>query len=174
MAKRKPVRIVLNGLPASGKDTVADYLVKEYGFTKMAFADGIYQIAEDYFGMKTKDRQLLRDIGEKLRDIDEDVWVDSTLKKANKLDRVVITDCRRNNEYDKSALYNYYPIKILAKEGDIDKRAELRDGKTIGELTECELQAYDKMYIEVKNIGTFGYLINQIDWIMRDMGVEKI
>lgn len=34
--------IALHGLPRSGKDTLADYLVQQHGFTKMAFADSLY------------------------------------------------------------------------------------------------------------------------------------
>lgn len=41
----------LHGLKASGKDTVADYLVKTYGFTKFAFADAIYSEVATAFGV---------------------------------------------------------------------------------------------------------------------------
>lgn len=36
--------ILLNGLPRSGKDTCADYLVSKHGYTKLAFADAIKEI----------------------------------------------------------------------------------------------------------------------------------
>lgn len=41
----------LTGLPRSGKDTVADYLVQEYGFTKFAFADAVYEEVAEAFGV---------------------------------------------------------------------------------------------------------------------------
>lgn len=37
----------------SGKDTVADYLVKGYGYTKMAFADNLKQLCISVFGITT-------------------------------------------------------------------------------------------------------------------------
>ena len=41
--------IGLHGLPGSGKDTVADYLVEHYGFEKLAFADVLKaEIAEAF------------------------------------------------------------------------------------------------------------------------------
>lgn len=43
--------IGLTGLPRTGKDTIADYLVKEYGFTKFAFADALYKEVAEAFGV---------------------------------------------------------------------------------------------------------------------------
>ena len=36
----------LTGYSSAGKDTVADYLVKEHGFTRLAFADKVRDLAE--------------------------------------------------------------------------------------------------------------------------------
>lgn len=36
--------ILVNGLPRAGKDTLADYLVEKYGFTKMSFAEDMKNI----------------------------------------------------------------------------------------------------------------------------------
>lgn len=167
-------RLMLSGLPASGKDTVAEYLAIEYGFHVFSFAEGIYQIAQDYFGMEVKDRQLLRDIGEKMREIDSNVWVKSTFKKANAMNRAVITDCRRNNEYEIGVVMGYTPvmitmpeekrIKILTDRGDLDDK----------KLTESETQALDRDFIEVRNFLSKQYLFAQVDNIMKDMGVDRI
>jgi hypothetical protein len=35
--------IALHGLPGAGKDTAADYLVRDHGFLKVAFADALYR-----------------------------------------------------------------------------------------------------------------------------------
>jgi len=48
--------IGLSGLIGSGKSTVADYLVSEYGFEKMAFADTLKDVCSALFGW---DRALL-------------------------------------------------------------------------------------------------------------------
>jgi dephospho-CoA kinase len=86
-----------NYIAGAGKDTVADYLVKNHGFKKYALADGIYEIAEKYYGMKVKDRTLLHHIGEKLREYDPMLWITYSVAriKEDGHDRVVITDTRK-------------------------------------------------------------------------------
>lgn len=48
----------LAGKARSGKDTVADFLVKRYGFIKFAFSDALYQEVQDAYGLE--DQSLLR------------------------------------------------------------------------------------------------------------------
>lgn len=51
--------IGLAGKARSGKDTIADYLVRKYGFIKFAFSDALYQEVQDAFNLP--DQSLLRD-----------------------------------------------------------------------------------------------------------------
>lgn len=163
-------KILINGRAGSGKDTLADYLVNKYGFKKVAFADGIYEIAQKYFGMKIKDRNLLQQIGEKLREIDPLVWVRYAFSDAEKHDKVVISDCRRANEYAWAIEKGYLPIHIST---DLDKRIERlykRDGAYPNlKLLEnkSETGADGLFYINVDNNGTFIELYKQIDEIMK-------
>ena len=57
--------IGLLGKKGSGKDTVADYLVSKYGFTKYAFADKIKDIIKILFNFTDED--LLPENKEKIR-----------------------------------------------------------------------------------------------------------
>lgn len=113
--------IGLSGYARSGKDTVAELLVLNYGFKRMAFADGIRQallelnpiLHEGYrlnelvqmYGWevaKGKDevRRLLQvmgtEVGRKL--INEDVWVWLLFNQINTDERIVIPDVRFPNE----------------------------------------------------------------------------
>lgn len=113
--------IGLSGYARSGKDTVAELLVLNYGFKRMAFADGIrealvalnpilsdgHRLNElvDMYGWevaKSKDevRRLLQvmgtEVGRKL--INEDVWVWLLFNKINTDERIVIPDVRFPNE----------------------------------------------------------------------------
>jgi hypothetical protein len=113
--------IGLSGYARSGKDTVAELLVLNYGFKRMAFADGIRDallalnpILHDghrlneivtMYGWevaKAKDevRRLLQvmgtEVGRKL--INEDVWVWLLFNKIGTDERIVIPDVRFPNE----------------------------------------------------------------------------
>lgn len=44
MNRKDKLVILVNGLPRSGKDTFADYLVDKYNFTKMSFAEDLKNI----------------------------------------------------------------------------------------------------------------------------------
>ena len=50
------MKIALIGKSGSGKDTVSNILVSNYGFKKINFSDDIYKIAREIFQMKDKDR----------------------------------------------------------------------------------------------------------------------
>lgn len=47
--------VALHGLPGAGKDTVADFLVSNYGFRKAAFADALYRQVAESFGVKEEE-----------------------------------------------------------------------------------------------------------------------
>lgn len=123
-------RIIINGRALTGKDTIADYLVERYGYTKISFAEGIYKVAFDIFNMGQKDRWLLQQIGKKMREIEPNVWIDYVMKKINSQDdsKWVISDLRRTNEYIIAINNGFIPIKVYA---DLDIRIERainRDG----------------------------------------------
>lgn len=109
---------MLSGWLQSGKDTVAEILVKDLGFTRFAFAD----ILKDYVALnydiprylmdstngkdtiiKNKSvRRHLIDIGQDKRSHDPLYWVKPVCKQiqSSNCDRVVITDWRLPNERD--------------------------------------------------------------------------
>lgn len=114
------VVILICGRIASGKDTIADYLVSRYNFKKYAFADELkkraslmYNIPLDHFySRKFKEivyppagispRNACIELGTMQRKQDNDYWANSVVFQISKAvpDRVVISDCRYPNEYD--------------------------------------------------------------------------
>ena len=101
------MKIALIGRSRSGKDTVAEYLEDKYGLHNYKFSYGITEIIKKYFpkdlekGVKLRGHYIK--IGQSLRELDEDVWVDYTLNKINYLwgglENVVISDVRQENEF---------------------------------------------------------------------------
>jgi len=96
-------RIAFFGPMCSGKTYCADYLVQQ-GYNKINFAGRLKEIARDIFDVRTKDgqdRTILQQLGQKMREIDTDIWIKLALKKIadNSADfPVVIDDLRYVNE----------------------------------------------------------------------------
>ena len=110
------------GKKGSGKDTVADFLVHEYGFHKTSFAEPLKQICQCLFELTAEQlhdpikkeevipewnlspRQMFQKIGTDLfrKHFDQDIWLKlfrSRLKKS-KCPNIVVADVRFQNEAD--------------------------------------------------------------------------
>lgn len=118
--------IGLAGYAQSGKDTVAEHLIKNYGYRRVAFADQLRQAlynlnplvtiadmvnvplqsAVDGLGWESVKldspdvRRLLQRMGTEVgRQMwGEDFWVKQAMKNVSKFDNVVFTDVRYPNE----------------------------------------------------------------------------
>ena len=129
------MKIAIFGKIRSGKDTVGEFLINEYGFTKLAFGDGIGFIIDEYFPearANGKPRKHYQVIGQALRELDADVWINHLIKRANNISTqnllyhdkstdFIITDGRQVNEAVRLKEAGYTIIKVVADE---DKRIE--------------------------------------------------
>ena len=170
--------IMINGRGGSGKSEIAKYLVENYGYKEIVLAEPIYEIAEKYFNMEIKDRELLQDIGQKLREIDENIWVNYLIKSLDENQLYALSDVRQSNEYDAFFEEGFIPIKVYA---DLDKRInriEKRDGIVIDdeyisrlENNNAEIGADDKeYYYTIDNNGTIDELYEGVDTVVK--GIE--
>lgn len=90
----------MTGKICSGKTYAANYLRHRFGYKVLSFATGVKRYARLIFGMKKKNRRLLQDFSEKMKEIDKRVWIkqlDKELKK-HKDKNVVIDDLRFPDE----------------------------------------------------------------------------
>jgi cytidylate kinase len=94
------MRIALCGKICAGKTHVAKLLANKYNLEIFSFAAKIKEIAKDLFSMKTKDRKLLQQIGDKMREIDENIWIKFLIKQIEGKNNIVIDDLRLQNELD--------------------------------------------------------------------------
>lgn len=125
--------LAILGRSGAGKDTFADFLVEERGFTKMAFAEPIYEMARTYFGMQEKNRFLLQDLGNTMRGINPRVFVDLLKKRVESTQgNIIVTDVRQKNEFDMLKELGFIFVNINT---DVDNRAERiskRDNTIVG------------------------------------------
>ena len=131
--------IGLVGKAKSGKDTVADYLVQNFDFKKVAFADDLKRLCVDMFnltdeqvntqeGKATIDtrynltpRELLQMVGtDWFRSVYPMIWVDrlaTKLRAAGPNDNYVVTDIRFANEMAVIQQLGGYNVKLIRLDG---------------------------------------------------------
>ena len=117
--QNKPLLIGLHGRARSGKDTIADYLVKIHGFEKVSFAAPIREMACKIFNCSLKQLECIkevvdpclgvspRDVMQTLgtewgRNINPDLWVITALRHIRSAMSdgisVVVSDVHFDNE----------------------------------------------------------------------------
>ena len=125
------MKIAISGQMCSGKTTIAKCICEinpEYNIH--SFGGKIKELARDLFNMdKTKDRSLLINIANKMKDIDPDVWIKYILKECSHEKNCVIDDLRFANELeylknDPNDLW-YFIVLQIPKEVRINRIKEL-------------------------------------------------
>jgi hypothetical protein len=109
--------IGLVGYPRTGKDAIAQKLVEDHGFVRLAFGDSVKRLLlaidpsyNDNLDVLEKrkasgiydTREKLQNLGQVLRNFREDFWVDTLRKEFMELPEeasVIITDIRYQNEF---------------------------------------------------------------------------
>tara|TARA_B110000858_G_C17785361_1_gene466969 strand:- start:731 stop:1261 length:531 start_codon:yes stop_codon:yes gene_type:complete len=95
------MKIAISGPMASGKTTVANLIKNEYPyFNVFSFGKKVKDIAGELFDMdeNTKNRSLLINIADKMREIDIDVWAKYIINQTDKEEFCIIDDLRFQNE----------------------------------------------------------------------------
>jgi dephospho-CoA kinase len=186
-----PVKIALTGRMRSGKDSVADYLARQYGFARFAFGDGIRKVCRELFpdqfrnpdGSERKPRALLQGVGQAMRAFDPDVWINRTLNEVNDWLRVntivetvkpnvVICDLRQPNEYARLRTEGFVIIRVNASDETRIQRmidaGDTFDDDTLTHETEQHVDSFAVDY-EIDNNGSLAELYAQVDEIMADI-----
>lgn len=183
------MEFVLLGKMRSGKDTIAEYAIDKYGFTRFAFGDGIREVCRLLFPEQMKDgnkpRSLLQNVGQSMRQIDNDVWVNrcfndiknerwkATKAMGSDVLNPIITDLRQPNEYDKCKREGFIFIKVQCDE-DIRLKRILEkndnfDKKDLRHETELHIDTFEYDYL-INNDGSLEDLYRQFDEII---AIEK-
>ena len=181
------VVIGVTGKAGSGKDTIGDYLVENYGFVKMAMADPLKSGVQNLFHIDDETmydrekreepladfpdwsvRKILQFVGTDLlrNQFDKDIWVKLMLKKLrlSSSQKIVICDIRFPNELNciRDCEYaNGHFFRVVRNSCDVGDNVGL--GNHESETHELD---YDH---EFSNDGTFEGLYKQIDKVMKEI-----
>jgi hypothetical protein len=138
---KQPVVIAICGFKRSGKDTIADYLVKQYGYNKIKIADPLKETCSMLFGLSQEQiegdqkevidqrwgvtpRQIMQYVGtelmqyqiqELLPNIGRTFWIKSLLGKhsANSACPLVVSDMRFQHELDEMRAHYGDNVKVI-------------------------------------------------------------
>ena len=97
------MRIAVTGKMCSGKTTLCNYLCElEPRFEIFSFGKKVKSVASDLFKMDPliKDRTLLTSIGQKMREIDSEVWINYVIQQCSTKEFCLVDDLRYQNEYE--------------------------------------------------------------------------
>lgn len=174
--------IALTGQMRSGKDTIAEYAAKEYGFTRFAFGDALKRLAHEIYPWvpaEPKPRGLYQHMNV-MRDYDPDVWVrhcfdaieDERIQRnkfVNPL-RPIITDARQQNEIDACRARGYVIIEVFADESArierMESAGETFDATQLQHATEPPAGKFGADYT-IDNSGGQAAAFAQFDEVMR-------
>lgn len=133
------------GRMGSGKDTVADTLVMRLSGKKQSFSAKLKEIAEDLFGIVKKDdrgRHIYQVLGDKMRDIDPDVWTNVVMKKYKSDMNMIISDVRYVNEAEAILEVGGTIIHLNVSDKIRKERIQKREGYIIPEKEWREMNSH--------------------------------
>ena len=164
--------IGLSGKARAGKDTTANIITSilacDFPSLKVetvSFAKKLKEIAKDVFSWdgdknyyplsKDKGRNLLINIGLKMREIRDTIWVDYVMKSISISDKQIflITDVRFKNE-----------AKIIKNAGGFIVRITRNSGQlNIADESENDLDDYKTFDAEISNDSDYAHLSEQVN-----------
>ena len=189
------IKLALIGPARAGKDMAAGYLALKYGFQPYALADRGKALLHELFPTiprSPKPRRAYQQFidGVTRLDVDgaEDVWIDGTLRQIESylksascptcttfLPRVIITDVRKQREYDVLKSEGFKFIRIHADDSTRFKRMEAAgdvvNASDLLHRTETEQAGFQADYT-AENNGSMNELEARLDEIMAEVIAE--
>ena len=174
-----------------GKDTAAEYLEKKFPgkVKRVGFADKLKEICMFLFGLSHEQcygskeakeaidpryglspRAIMQGVGEKMREIFPDIWVDTVFYttipelQKNGFDCFVVSDVRYPNEGDKVHKEGGTLVKVLRDAGGVIHGAQ--------HSSETAMKNYTNFDFIIDNNGTFEEYFERIDKLMEEIGYD--
>ena len=134
--------VALAGPRGSGKSTIAQHLVDDHGFERLAFSDVLREIAMLAGSERVNDRQYLSNLGRVLRCYEPEFLINAMQSKIGQSkQKVVIEDVRFPEELVFCQINGFFAVYLDVNEDEQLRRIQRRDG--------CSLEdALTSAYIE--------------------------
>ncbi|OAA90882.1 AAA family ATPase [Clostridium ljungdahlii] len=169
------MRIAMVGKMRSGKDTVADLITLRCNCKHIAFADGITKVIQICFPeafMQEKPREHYQFIGQQLRKLNPNVWVnyaDRTIKDLGSITSIIITDCRQSNEEEYLRRNGFFIVKVVADDKvRLDRIAKAGESVTDEQFyhdTEKQVDLIEADYV-IENNGTLAEMEKKVERLL--------
>lgn len=178
------MNIFVSGEAGAGKSFCCKYLETKYGFKTIKLAETVYEIAQKYFGMTGKDRQMLIDIGTTVgrKMVDENIWIDMFAKKADTITQyanfkglklnLCCDDVRFYNEMEMLKSRGWTGVYLKCPKKVRLSRLQNRDGdtqeKTLKHESERQVKTFKKELIQIDASGSLDDMYDQLDQIVEE------
>lgn len=173
------------GKARSGKDTAADYLVRAHGYTRLAFADPLKEMAlsvdpfvptsygvtvrlqsliADVGWEYAKDtypevRRLLQHMGQTVREYDSEFWITAMRRKLSNAEAhnipVVVTDVRYPNEADMLRARGFKLARIVRP--STGQAVTMAEARASAHSSEMAMDDYQAA-VTIDNVGSISLL----------------
>lgn len=180
--------ILISGKARSGKDTIAKYLIEQYGYTRWAFADKLKECIykySDWDGEKDeKGRKLLQSVGQAFREYDKDNWIKVLAKDIVEYIQdyhflsyfnIVISDVRFINEietFKNLMLEAFDENNIKFRTIRIDRPIENDNAEWHKDISEIDLDNYKDFDYIITNDSDIDSLYRKIDKLLKEAWLD--
>lgn len=175
------MKIAIYGKLRAGKSAVCDYIANKYECEVLEFSGAVQEVVDVMYPEKkgTKDRETLIAVGQHMRKLDEDVWVNIIKNKIenSKTQNILVAGVRQQNEYDMLKKLGFTFIQVEASENTRIERCieagDKFDKDSLRNLTEMIMDNWKPDYLIINEYG-FKELEISIRNILADMESKAI
>ena len=175
---RPPLRVGISGKMRSGKDTIAEYMVRNHGFVRVALADRLKELACEMFGMRAgaKNRSLLITLGRKMCEVDPFVFVNAATRRMPLNENVVVPDVRYPYEFNALKALGFKMVRINIAREKQEARVLATEPDTslvlLDDLSETALDAYATWDMILDGGASFGDIETAIQYYLVEWRAE--
>lgn len=175
------MKIAVYGKLRAGKSAVCDYIANKYDCEILEFSGAVQEVVDVMYPEKkgVKDRETLVAVGQHMRKLDKDVWVNVIRNKIenSKAGHILVAGVRQQNEYDMLKELGFTFIQVEASENTrIERCIEAGDKfnkESLRNPTELVMDEWKPDYLILNEYG-FKELEISIKNVLEDMDSKAL